>query len=413
MPVLKQSQPEALSARTWHRWLAVFAMQMIVIVLVGCAGTPVPPTPDTERTRVFAAALLEATRSIPSASPSPTFTPAPTGTPSPSPTPTARRTPPHLPTLFNSPILPSGASPQTYIDNTCQYLKARWDPNKSKPGTVVMIVMYHSITEDSNPLVDVSQVHHSDLAMTLEHAHEVGFQTITTEQLADFMESNTLIPRRSLLLIVDDRKRKEYYETHFVPYLEKYNWRITNAWISAADTPEDYWQENREIQAQGWVDPQAHGVVHNVPAGLYSTDDFIRKELQGSIDAIQQHFGSRPQGYIWPGGGFTPRAVELAREVGYRVGFTTNPRGPVMYNWVPLASQLDPAHTFWMPETPVNDPLMVLPRYWSIDAAYRIDDVINIGDQATEAAALSRATELDYYDIVCKPLTGAIPRHGP
>lgn len=276
-----------------------------------------------------------------------------------------------------------------------------------------MIVMYHSITEDSNPLVDVSQVHHSDVAMTLEHAHEVGFQTITTEQLADFLESNTLIPRRSLLLIVDDRKRKEYYETHFVPYLEKYNWRITNAWISAADTPEYLWQENREIQAQGWVDAQAHGVVHNVPAGLYSTDDFIRKELQGSIDAIQQHFGSHPVGYIWPGGGFTPRAVELAREVGYRVGFTTNPRGPVMYNWVPLASQLDPAHTYWMPETPVNDPLMVLPRYWSIDAAYRIDDVINIGDQAAEAAALSRATELDYYDIVCKPLTGEIPTLSP
>ena len=413
MPVLKQSQPEALSARTWHRWLAVFAMLMIVIGLVSCTGTPVPPTPDTERTRVFAEALLAATRSMPSPSPSPTFTPAPTGTPSPSPTPTARRTPPHLPTLFNSPILPSGASPQTYIDNTCQYLKARWDPNKSEPGTVVMIVMYHSVTEDSNPLIDVSQVHHSDVAMTLEHAHEVGFQTITTEQLADFMESNTLIPRRSLLLIVDDRKRKEFYETHFVPYLEKYNWRITNAWISAADTPEYLWQENREIQAQGWVDPQAHGVVHNVPAGLYSTDDFIRKELQGSIDAIQEHFGTRPQGYIWPGGGFTPRAVELAREVGYRVGFTTNPRGPVMYNWVPLASQPDPAHTFWMPEIPVNDPLMVLPRYWSIDAAYRIDDVINIGDQAAEAAALSRATELDYYDIVCKPLTGKIPSLSP
>jgi len=215
------------------------------------------------------------------------------------------------------------------------------------------------------------------------------------------------------LIIVDDRKRKEYYETHFVPSLKKYNWTITNAWISAQDTPEYLWQENREIQAEGWVDVQAHGVIHNTPIGEYSTDKFIQNELQGSIDAIQEHFGVTPIGYIWPGGGFTQHAAEMARQIGYRVGFTTNPRGPVMFNWIPLASTVDPAHTYWLPETSVNDPLMVLPRYWGNDAAYRIDDVINISKQAAAAAAESKETELEYYDIVCKPRTGEIPTPAP
>ena len=98
---------------------------------------------------------------------------------------------------------------------------------------------------------------------------------------------------------------------------------------------------------------------------------------------------------------------------GYRVGFTTNPRGPVMYNWIPQAEKVDPNHPDWLPEIPAGDPLMTLPRYWSMDAAYRIDDVITIGDEAVTAAEKSKATELEYYDIVCKSRTGEIPAAAP
>jgi len=182
---------------------------------------------------------------------------------------------------------------------------------------------------------------------------------------------------------------------------------------SAKDTPDYLWKENEEVVATGLVDPQAHGVVHNIPIGDYSDDEFIRGEMQGSIDAIKQHFGKTPVGFIWPGGGFTRRGIELAREAGYRVGFTTNPRGPVMFNWVPQAEQKDPNHPDWLPEIPAKDPRMTLPRYWSIDAAYRIDDVTQISEQAEAAAASSKATELEYYDIVCKSKTGEIPTPVP
>ena len=409
-----------ISRRTRSRWSWRLAFLWVACTLAACSGAPVvdsqrgSPTPGVDLTRVFAEALLAATNSLPSSTPTPASSLTPTITPSRTATPTQVRTPPDLPGVFTSTILDSAVIPQTYIENTCQYLKARWDPNNSPPGTVVMIIMYHSITEDSNALFpDGSQVHHSDLVQTLEHAHEVGFETINAEQLADFLETNALIPRRSLLIIVDDRKRKEYYETHFVPFLKDYDWKITNAWISAPDTPEYLLQENREIQAQGWVDVQAHGVIHNIPIGEYSSDDFIRKELTGSIEAIEKNFGAHPVGFIWPGGGFTQRAAELAREAGYRLGFTTNPRGPVMFNWIPGAAQVDPGHTYWLPEIPVEDPLMVLPRYWSMDAAYRIDDVSNIGEQAALDGLKNRETELAYYDIVCKKITGEIPAWKP
>jgi peptidoglycan/xylan/chitin deacetylase (PgdA/CDA1 family) len=369
------------------------------------------PTPNLALTEVFRQALDEATRSVPT----PVLTATPTALP-PTPTPSATpiRTPPALPGLFTSDLLSKSVIPQTYIEDTCTYLKARWDPNNSAPGTVVMTIMYHSVTEDYNTLApDGSQVHHKDVAMALEHAHEVGFQTINAEQLADFLDHNARIPRRSLLIIVDDRKRQEFYETHFISFLERFNWTLTNAWISAKDTPEYLWEENQRMVSAGWVDPQAHGVVHNIPIGEYSDDAYIRGELYGSIEAIEKYHGKRPVAFIWPGGGFTRRSAELAREAGYRVGFTTNPRGPVMFNWIPQAENIDPAHSFWMPEIGAGDPRLTLPRYWSSDAAYRIDEVIAIGKQAETEAEQNRAIELEYYDILCKSSTGEIPALRP
>ena len=396
--------------------LAWNVLTALALLLSACtAKAPAAATPDLAATQTFAQALSIARQERMTATPSPlppteTLTPSPTATLTLTPTPTAIRTPPPLPAVFVSDVLDKSALPQTYIQNTCQYLKARWSPSNSVPGTVVMIIMYHSVTDDSKPLLpDGSQVHHSDLIRTLDHAHELGFETITTAQLVDFLKNNSRIPPRSLLIIVDDRKRKAFYETHFIPSLKQYHWTITNAWISATDTPDLYWQENEEIVAAGWLDVQAHGVVHNIPIGAGSSDDYILNELNGSIAAIEKHYGKPPIGFIWPGGGFSQHAVELARQVGYQVGFTTNPRGPVMYNWIPQANEEDKNHPNWLPEIPEGDPLMTLPRYWSSDALYRLDDVVKVGEQAKAQAEQDRPTELEYYDIVCKNSTGEIP----
>ena len=175
------------------------------------------------------------------------------------------------------------------------------------------------------------------------------------------------------------------------------------------DTPEAYFPPLQKLVKQGVLDIQAHGVVHNIPVTEYSTDDYIRSEMAGSISFIQERFGTTPIAYIYPGGGFTKRAAEIGREVGYRLGFTVNPRGPVMFNWVPLSDAKDPMRPSYMPEGQIGDPLMVLPRYWSTDMDYRFADVISIGDSAAAEAASNRETELLYYDIMCKDISGPIP----
>jgi peptidoglycan/xylan/chitin deacetylase (PgdA/CDA1 family) len=184
---------------------------------------------------------------------------------------------------------------------------------------------------------------------------------------------------------------------------------VTNAWISSPDTLQEVYDGNIRLQNEGWVDHQAHGVVHNIPIGANSTEDFIRSELFGASDIINEKYGKRPIAYIWPGGGFSPLATQIAHEAGYELGFTTNPRGPLMFNWIPLTDNADPARPMWMPEGAVNDPLMVLPRYTDSDSSYHIDTVRSIGKEAKEYAKQNKETELQYYNLMCKSITGELP----
>jgi hypothetical protein len=99
----------------------------------------------------------------------------------------------------------------------------------------------------------------------------------------------------------------------------------------------------------------------------------------------------------------------VARQAGYKLGFTVNPRGPVMYNWVPLADQVDPQRPLLIPEGPASDPLMTLPRMWDTDARSHLDAIRFIGNTAAAYAQQNKSIETQYYNIVCAPKDGPIP----
>ena len=378
---------------------------LLGILLTGCGSsanpTPTPAEPAQlveDAMATIQAGFTQTAEAIPP-------TDSPTETPIPSPT--AIRTPPALPAIYQSPILNPLDAPHTYIADTCEYLNAKWNPNNSTPGTVVMVVMIHGIT--SGVVDKLYQISASDLRKLLEELHEQGFQAINTEQLAGFMESNAKIPPRSVLLISDDRHYAQYFNNNFRPFYEKYGWTVTNGFISHPDTIQLIWDENAALAAEGLVDYQAHGVIHNIPMSDNSSDEYILSELQGSIAGIQEHYGNTPIAIIWPGGGFGLRPIATARELGYRLGFTTNPRGPVMFNWVPLADAKDEMRPAFIADGTMNDPLMTLPRYMDIVAGGHIDEVRIIGKEAAAYAEQNKAVELAYYDIICAPTYGAIP----
>jgi hypothetical protein len=365
---------------------------LMLIFLAGCAGAaPSPATPTATP--------------VPSA----TISPLPTDTPAPSATftATAVRTPPDLPAAFTTTLLNRLDPPHTYIQNTCQYLKDKWSSANSVPGTVLMPIMFHSIAEGG--VTNSNQTSKTDFDALMQALHADGFVAIDMTQAADFLEHNAKIPPRSVLLIADDRHARDYFDLFFRPYWDQFKWPVVNAWISTPLSSADLWQQQVDLEKEGWVDHQAHGVIHNTPMGPGTSAAYATSELQGSIDAFKKYFNKTPIAIIWPGGMFTHDATLIARQLGYRLGFTATPRGPLLFNWVPLTDQADPARPYWPPEGYVNDPLLVLPRYWDTDAIKHLDAVMQIGDAATAYAQANKATELEYYDILCTSQTGPLP----
>ena len=320
--------------------------------------------------------------------------------------PSPARTLPALPVPYQTALLNPLDTPHTYIQEPCQYLHDQWSSANSAPGTMVMVIMFHNITDAA--LTNPNQISEFNFRQLMKSLHQDGFQAITTLQLDGFLERNSRIPERSVLLVTDDKHTAAYFNVLFRPYWIDYGWPVVNAWVSDDLTTADLWKQQEELNTEGWVDYQAHGVVSD-PITRDSADEYILGELKGPMDVFQAHFNKTPIAFIWPGGGFTSHSVALARQSGYRLGFTTNPRGPLMFNWVPLADSGDPKRDTWIPEGPVNAPLMVLPRYWDTDAAIHLKDVIQIGLDAATYAQANKPAEMNYYANICSSTYGPIP----
>jgi hypothetical protein len=365
------------------------ALLVIGSILISCQSTITPTAPATD---------VETASTVIADIPASEATDVP---------PTAIITPPELPAAFQSTILNPLDTPHSYIKDTCQYLKNKWDGSNAKPGTIVMIIMIKGIYK--GPVEESGGINYNDLNIIMEELKRQNFEAINTEQLLAFMEQNTYIPPRSVMIMQDGNRLYENYSEHLSKYWKDWGWPIINGWVSQPDTSEALWSGNIALEIEGSVDHQPSGVMFGTSLSDDSSADLINQELQGSIDAFTERFGKNPLAFIWQGGGFGQSPVETARKLKYQLGFTSNSRGPVMYNWVPLADKLDPARPVFIPEGKIEDPLMTLPRYWPSEALLEIDDVRAISKQAIAYAEANKKTEMGYYDIVCAPTYGQIP----
>lgn len=373
------------------RWLLRLMLLVNLLWLAGCsavgevATAALTLTPTT--TLTVTPSPTETSSMTPTASSSPTATRLPSLTPTPTHTATPTPTPAPL-SVFTTRALRPGVVPQTYLEEPCTYLQQRWQEDASSPGTVVVPVMFHGIRQDGKPISDNITIYQAQFTSFIEYADALGFETITTAQLIEFLNHNAPIPERSLLMIVDDR-RPGTIETSFLPALEPRQWTVTLGWI-VADTDEELWDRMERMNTTGLLDIQSHGLLHR-----YVTDQMteaeMRDEIFGPIAIYEEHFGYRPTAFIWPGGNFNSRSVNLVREAGYQVAFTAYARGPLMFNWIPLGAE----------EQLVNDPRMVLPRFWSTALGVNLDLAIKISEQAKADAAERFDAEAQYYRAYC------------
>ena len=108
-------------------FLTLGLLAVFVSACQPAAATPPPLDEAALMTAAVATVYAEAAASTPTQTVSPPTT-APTLEPTP------LRTPPALPGGFTTGLLNPGDAPSAYIQDTCQVLKAKWDPSKADPA---------------------------------------------------------------------------------------------------------------------------------------------------------------------------------------------------------------------------------------------------------------------------------------
>lgn len=299
-------------------------------------------------------------------------------------------TPPPL-EIYQTDRLYQGIQPVTYLDDACQYLYDRWNPDNASPGTIVLPIMYHGVRKAGGSVADNITVTEKYFKETVARARELGYQTITVAQLENFLQHNAYIPPRSMLLIIDDRRLGTVRE-HFLPVLEANDWTLVMAYITGVINQQE-WQQVKDVLATGLVEIEAHGYLHNGETYFteFTPDEIIHEEIYGPIKAFEENLGYRPTAFIYPGGDFTEKTVKMVREAGYRLGFTIHARGPLMFNWIPQGEK----------ERAIGETLLTLPRYWSTTAYKNLEDALIYAEEAAAFAREHRQSELDWYSRYC------------
>jgi hypothetical protein len=251
--------------------------------------------------------------------------------------------------------------------------------------------MFHSIYRAGREVSDPKDIPEDQFQAFVQYANYLGFETITTAQLLDFLENNAPIPPRSMILIIDDR-RPGVVREHFLPVLQTNDWKLTLAYIVDPNSMQWAMQEvQRLFTESGRLEVQSHGYTGQLYITDQTTPEEIQHEIWDSTPVIEANFGTSPLAFIWPGGNFSASAVQIARQGGYRLGFTAYSRGPLMFNWVPQGEL----------EQAIADPLMLLPRAWSNSVNVNLDEALRISQEAVEAAKEQYPAEAAYYQTYC------------
>lgn len=373
-----------------------FFFLLSIFLMSSCAGIAQPTTPDEKLGAEISAQEPIMATATPSSTHLPSKTPTmpPTATPTQSQTATSTAQPPtETPEpldFFSSSTLYQGVTPVSYLEDPCIYLENRWGEGKSAPGTIVVPIMFHSIAKPGREITDSTTISTAYFEYFMQTAKEMGFDTITMNELVGFLEENKAIPERAMILILDDR-RPGVTEL-FMPYLEANDWTLTLAWITTEKTNDALWTHMETLAESGRLDVQSHGHDH-IYIQPYTPLEEIEEEIYRPIEIIEDHFDTKPVSIIWPGGNFNALSVKMAEEAGLKLGFTVYSRGPLLFNWIPQGE----------PEMALGKPLFTLPRYWSTAADVALRQAVTMSEEAKKNAEAVKSDELRYYSLYCQP----------
>jgi polysaccharide deacetylase len=180
----------------------------------------------------------------------------------------------------------------------------------------VLVLNYHMV----NRMFISLAIDPEDFDWQMKYLVDHGYHTISPDELYAFLEGKGTLPDRPVLITFDDGYVDNY--TNAYPILKKYNLKATIFIVTGfVSERKGYltWDQLREMEQHG-ITAQSHTVTHAPLPEL--SDERIREELVVSKQQAEADLGHPIEFIAYPTGVHDLHIVGIAKEAGYKGGFT-------------------------------------------------------------------------------------------
>ena len=197
-------------------------------------------------------------------------------------------------------------------------------PAHPAPRTVrVPILTYHRVHEYATELTKSQPdltIEPTVFRAEIAAIHRAGYTTISQRQLFDALYRGAGLPRRPVIISVDDGYVDDV--TQILPVLRRYRMTATFYVITGRVREAGFLtiREIRELDAAG-MDIGAHTRTHpNLPTLPAAA---LRSEVEGSAADLRRILGHPVYWFAYPYGAFDARVQEAVRGAGFLLAVTT------------------------------------------------------------------------------------------
>lgn len=151
----------------------------------------------------------------------------------------------------------------------------------------------------------------------IKYLHDNGFNFMTADQLVEAMQKGEKLPRKSVIITLDDGHREQYYNA--LPILKKYG--ATSTFYIYTDVVEKKypvamtWDQIKEVRDSGMA-IGSHSLTH---PNLNKIKDYSKllKEMTDSKKILEDKVGIKITSFAYPYGIYNDNAIKAVKEAGY------------------------------------------------------------------------------------------------
>jgi peptidoglycan/xylan/chitin deacetylase (PgdA/CDA1 family) len=199
----------------------------------------------------------------------------------------------------------------------------------------VPILCYHRFDPGcESPLCISGELFEHQMA----YLRDNGYRVITPEQLLNFLAYKFPIPKKSVMITIDDGYRSAYDVAY--PILKKFGYPATlfvyTNYVGVSKKAVT-WEELRELKSNGFT-IGSHTIMHSdlSKQGPHESEITyqrrLRSELFDSKRIIDKHLHQDTFFFAYPFGRVNPQALEMTRKAGYRLAATVNRGGNAFFS---------------------------------------------------------------------------------